>query len=58
MKNSDKITLFQSAGELIIDKYKNYNDIPDNYKYFYNIYIPPSCGKKRKLNNYTSDENE
>lgn len=43
--------LFQKSGEIIINKYEDYNKIPEKFKYFYKIYEPQSCGIKRKRKN-------
>jgi hypothetical protein len=50
MNEHERAELFQRAGDMLIDKYCNtkYENIPDKYKYLYNIYIPMSCGNKRK----------
>ena len=47
--NSDNTnTLYQRAGEIIVNKYNNIKDIPDKYLFFYKNYIPLSIGQKRK----------
>jgi hypothetical protein len=47
MNSDNQRTLFQRAGEIILEKYNNIKDIPDKYVFFYMHYIPPSIGKKR-----------
>lgn len=49
MDSENRKTLFQRAGEIIINKYKNIKDIPEKYLFFYANYIPPSVGVKRKF---------
>ena len=47
--NSDNTnTLYQRAGEIIVNKYNNIRDIPEKYLLFYKNYIPLSIGQKRK----------
>ena len=47
--NSDNTnTLYQRAGEIIVNKYNNFRDIPEKYLLFYKNYIPLSIGQKRK----------
>ena len=47
--NSDNTnTIYQRAGEIIVNKYNNIKDIPDKYLFFYKNYIPLSIGQKRK----------
>lgn len=52
MNDQERATLFQKAGDILIDKYSdtNYCDIPEKYRYLYIIYIPLSSGNKRKIN--------
>jgi len=50
--------LFQKSGEIIINKYENYNDIPEKFKFFYEIYEPKSCGMKRKRDNNNDDDDD
>ena len=51
MNDLERAMLFQKAGDILIDKFSdtNYCDIPEKYKYLYNIYIPLSSGNKRKI---------
>ena len=49
MNSENRMVLFQRAGEIIIDRYKNIKDIPEKYLLFYKNYIPPSVGVKRKF---------
>jgi hypothetical protein len=49
MNSENRRVLFQRAGEIIIDRYKNIKDIPEKYLLFYKNYIPPSVGVKRKF---------
>jgi hypothetical protein len=39
----------QIAGNVILNIYNNYDDIPDNYKFLYIDYKPLSTGNKRRL---------
>ena len=48
MNSENQRTLFQRAGEIIVNKYNNIKDIPDKYLFFYKNYIPLSIGQKRK----------
>jgi predicted protein tyrosine phosphatase len=48
MNSEHQRTLFQRAGEIIVNKYNNIKDIPDKYLFFYKKYIPLSIGQKRK----------
>tara|TARA_B100000795_G_scaffold262408_1_gene240306 strand:+ start:2702 stop:2860 length:159 start_codon:yes stop_codon:yes gene_type:complete len=52
MNEHERANLFQKAGDILIHKYSNtyYKDIPEKYKFLYKIYIPLSCGNKRKNN--------
>jgi len=43
--------LIEKAGEIIINKYSNYCDVPDKYKFLYVEYKSPKIGSKRKGNN-------
>jgi len=54
MNDLEREIIFQKAGDILMDKINdtNYCDIPDKYKYLYNIYIPLSCGNKRKMKDY------
>jgi len=45
----DRNILIQKAGKIIIDKYNNYNNIPDKYKFLYEEFIPNNIGNKRKI---------
>ena len=51
MNDLERAMLFQKAGDILMGKYSdtNYNEMPEKYKYLYNIYIPLSCGNKRKI---------
>ena len=51
MNDLERAMLFQKAGDILMDKYSDthYNEMPEKYKYLYNIYIPLSCGNKRKI---------
>jgi len=51
MNDLERAVLFQKAGDIFMDKFSdtNYCDIPEKYKYLYNIYIPLSSGNKRKI---------
>ena len=56
MDNNNNNELFQKCGEIVLNKYKDYNNIPPKFKYFYEIYNPTLCGKKRKqTENYDSE---
>jgi len=46
MDSENRKTLFQRAGEIIINKYKNNKYIPEKYLFFYANYIHPSVGVK------------
>jgi hypothetical protein len=48
MNSDNQRTLFQRAGEIILNKYNNFKDIPEKYLLFYRQYIPHSIGQKRK----------
>jgi hypothetical protein len=48
MNCENRSTLYQRAGEIILNKYNNFKDIPDKYVFFYMNYIPRSIGQKRK----------
>jgi hypothetical protein len=48
MNCENRSTLYQRAGEIILNKYNNFKDIPDKYVFFYMNYIPLSIGQKRK----------
>jgi hypothetical protein len=55
--NSDNTnTLYQRAGEIILNKYNNFKDIPDKYVFFYKNYIPLSIGQKRKYEGSGEDD--
>ena len=47
MNSDNQRTLFQRAGEIILNKYNNFKDIPDKYVFFYKNYTPSSIGQKR-----------
>jgi len=49
MDSENRKKLFQCAGEIIINRYKNVKDIPEKNLFFYANYIPPSVGVKRKF---------
>ena len=51
MNDLERAILFQKAGDILMDKYSdtNYSEMPEKYKYLYNIYIPLSSGNKRKI---------
>ena len=54
--NSDNTnTLYQRAGEIIVNKYNNFRDIPEKYLLFYKNYIPLSIGQKRKYKGQGDD---
>lgn len=48
MNSDNRNTLYQRAGEIIVNRYNNIRDIPEKYVFFYRHYIPPSIGRKRK----------
>ena len=48
MNSDNRSTLYQRAGEIIVNKYNNIRDIPEKYLLFYKNYIPISIGQKRK----------
>jgi len=48
MNSENQRSLFQRAGEIIVNKYNNIKNIPDKYLFFYKKYIPLSIGQKRK----------
>jgi hypothetical protein len=47
-KDTNK-TIYQQAGEIIMNRYNNVKDIPKKYMFLYTNYIPPSIGVKRKF---------
>jgi hypothetical protein len=49
MDSNKNESLYQKAGEIIVNKYKNFKDIPQKYIFFYANYIPLSIGIKRKF---------
>lgn len=55
MNSDNQRTLFQRAGEIILNKYNNFKDIPDKYVFFYMNYIPSSIGQKRKYKGQGDD---
>jgi hypothetical protein len=48
MNSENRSTLYQKAGEIIVNKYNEVRDIPEKYLLFYKQYIPHSIGQKRK----------
>jgi hypothetical protein len=55
MNCENRSTLYQRAGEIILNKYNNFKDIPDKYVFFYMNYIPLSIGRKRKYEGSRDD---
>jgi hypothetical protein len=55
MNCENRSTLYQRAGEIILNKYNNFKDIPDKYVFFYRQFIPLSIGKKRKYEGSRDD---
>lgn len=55
MNSDNQCSLFQRAGEIIVNKYNNFKDIPDKYAFFYRHYIPSSIGQKRKYKGQGDD---
>jgi hypothetical protein len=55
MNCENRSTLYQRAGEIILNKYNNFKDIPDKYVFFYMNYIPLSIGQKRKYEDSRDD---
>jgi len=55
MNCENRSTLYQRAGEIILNKYNNFKDIPDKYVFFYMNYIPLSIGQKRKYGGSRDD---
>ena len=47
MNSENRRTLYQRAGEIIVNRYNNIRDIPEKYLLFYKNYIPLSIGQKR-----------
>ena len=43
--------LIQKAGEIIMNKYDMYYDVPDKYKFLYKNFEPLKIGNKRPLEN-------
>jgi hypothetical protein len=48
MNNIDSEKLYQIAGDIIINRYEKYDNIPEKYKGLYKTYIPSSVGIKRR----------
>jgi hypothetical protein len=48
MSNMEREKLYQIAGDVIINRYENYETIPEKYKELYITYIPQTVGIKRK----------
>jgi hypothetical protein len=44
-----KDTIYQQAGEIIMNRYNDVKDIPKKYMFLYTNYIPLSIGVKRKF---------
>jgi len=42
-------TIYQQAGEIIMNRYNDVKDIPKKYMFLYTNYIPLSIGVKRKF---------
>lgn len=54
MNREDSSSLFQRAGEIIVNKYKyeKADVIPEKYMFFYMNYVPFPVGQKRKYEDY------
>jgi len=56
MNSDNRNTLYQRAGEIIVNRYNNVMDIPGKYLLFYKNYIPLSIGRKRKYEDSGEDD--